>query len=88
METFIFNLSNNKKYKKIKNDNSIYSKNDFGPWVHCFGFRDNNQMKKIEHRGKYIDNIYENGSEILSNNSYDYKYFTVIDVEVFKINII
>ena len=45
-------------------------------------------MRKIEHRGKYIDNIYENGSEILSNNSYNYKYFTVIDVEVFKINII
>ena len=88
MESFMFNLNKNKKYKKIRNDCSIWANFDFGPWSYSFGFQGNNQMKKIEHRGNCINDYYENGSEILSNNSSGYKFFNVIDVEVFKINII
>ena len=42
-------------------------------------------MKKIEHIGSRINAAYENGSNILLNNSTNSKCFDVIDVEVYKI---
>ena len=85
-ETFMFNLNKNEKYKKINNDKrSIWCTNDFGPWTVNFGFYKSNQMKKIEHRGIKINIDYMRGSEILSNNSEDTKYFDVEEVEVYQI---
>ena len=37
MNTFIFNLNNQAKFEKIKNDGSIYCSNTFGPYVAYFG---------------------------------------------------
>ena len=37
IETFIFNLNKNQKYKKIKNDCSIYCRNSCGPYTAYFG---------------------------------------------------
>jgi len=88
MESFMFNLNKNQKYKKIKNGCSTYNSLDYGPWSYCFGFCKQNQMRKLEHEGKAINNYYENGSEILSNNSSSSQYFNVMEVEVFKINIL
>ena len=85
MESFMFNLNKNKKYKKLKNENSIYSHESYGPWSYSFGFYVRDQMNKIEHEGKSIDSFYENGSEILLNNTSTSKFFNVLDVEVFKI---
>lgn len=85
MESFMFNLNKNKKYKKLKNDHSIYSHESYGPWSYSFGFYVRDQMNKIEHEGKSIDSFYENGSEILLNNTTTSKFFNVLDVEVFKI---
>ena len=85
IESFMFNLNKNQKYKKLKKENSIWCGNDFGPWSYAFGFQSANQMKKIEHRGSCIDEYYEKGSQILSNNTNNYTYFNIIEVEVYKI---
>jgi len=85
-ETFMFNLNKNEKYKKIDEKNaSIFCTKDYGPWTYSFGFYKDNSMKKIEHIGSRINAAYENGSNILLNNSTNSKCFDVIDVEVYKI---
>ena len=82
-ETFMFNLYKNEKYKNISNYESIWCTENFGPWSINFGFR--NTMKKIEHYGKKINLAYENGCNILFNNSNELKYFDVNEVEVFEL---
>jgi len=82
METFIFNLSIGQKYKKLKNENSIYCSNNHGPWIYFFGF---DQMRKIQHQGLRINEYYDKGSEILPNNNENIKDFDVKEVEVYKI---
>ena len=42
-------------------------------------------MRKIEHRSSSINSSYENGAEILPNNSTTTKYFEVKEVEIYKI---
>ena len=79
MKTFMFNLNKNQKYKKLKNENSIYCNNSYGPWTYGFGFCGN--MRKIDHVGSNINSQYEKGAEILPNNS----DFEVKEVEVYKI---
>ena len=81
--TFMFNLNKNEKYKNIKNKESIYCTESFGPWTISFGFQ--KTMKIIEHRGSNINKYYERGYEILPNNSTSTKYFNVLEVEVYKI---
>ena len=85
-EAFMFNLNKNEIYRKV-NDNiaSIYCTKDFGPWTYSFGFSKNTSMKKIKHNGLLINNAYENGRNILSNNSILEKNFDVAEVEVYKI---
>ena len=87
MKSFMFNLNKNQKYKKLKSDKSIYCKNSEGPWTNSFGFEQSNQMRKIQHDGKYINLYYMNGAEILPNNNKDTKYFDVKEVEIYKIMI-
>ena len=86
METFLFNLNKNAKYKKIRNDNSIYCYNNHGPYVDYFGFY-SDKMKKIDHYGSNINNYFEKGSEILPNNTSNLQYFNVKEVEIYKIMI-
>ena len=85
LETFLFNLNKNQKYKKIKKENSIYCGGGYGAWIYGFGFYNIHQMRKIEHDGTSINNYYENGAECLSNNGPNTKYFNVKEVEVYKI---
>ena len=85
MESFMFNLNKNQKYKKLTNDYSIYAKDNYGPWTYYFGFYENNQMKKIQHGGTRINVYYENGADILPNNYNEIKYFDIIEVEVYEI---
>ena len=85
MDTFLFNLNKNQKYKKLQNDYSIYCAQSYGPWTTYFGFIKDNQMRKIEHRCSCINSYYEKGAEILPNNSDDTKYFEVKELEVYKI---
>ena len=44
-------------------------------------------MKKIKHYSNYINDYFENGSEILPSNGQE-KFYDLYDVEVFKITII
>ena len=69
MGTFLFNLNKNKKYKKIKEENSIYCNYDHGPYI-C----DNlgcgascGSMKKFVLYPEGLYNYFENGSQILPN---------------------
>ena len=82
MDTFIFNLNNRQKYKKIKNELSIYCKNTSGPWIANFGL---SRMKKLEHGGSNINSYYDKGAEILPNNTSKLKYFDIKEVEIYKI---
>ena len=87
LESFIFNLTQNQKYKKKINEESIKVNSKYGPWIPFAGFSLPYQMKKFIHGGYFIDKFYENGSKILTNNnSPDNKYFEVKEVEVFQIN--
>ena len=76
METFIFNLNKNKKYKKIKENYSIKCNKEYGPWTYAFGF--NNGMKTIYDGGLDLSDYYQNGSEIFNNNTCIVKYLKVI----------
>ena len=87
MESFMFNLNKNQKYKKLQNEYSIYCYNSYGPWTYNFGFYQENQMRKIRHSDSSINSYYENGAEILPNNSTTTKYFDVKEVEIYKIMI-
>ena len=86
LNTFMFNLNKSEKCKKLKNECSIYLGKNYGPWIYSFGFKSTNQMNKILHGGTNINDYYENGANILPNNTNGTKYFNVTDVEVFKIN--
>ena len=85
LETFMFNLNKKEKYKKIRNSFSIVCKQSNGPWTFNFGFFKTNQMKKIEHLGNKINELYDGGSGILPNNSNDKKIFDLKEIEVYKI---
>ena len=84
METFSFSLNKTQKYKKINENYSIYCNSYYGPYIHYFGFHTKNQMKKIQLCSSNND-YFEKGSEILSNNSSEYKCYDIKEVEVYKI---
>ena len=76
-----------KKYKRANDNISIYCTKDHGPWTYAFGFRKENKMKKVQHNRIRINTGYENGSNILTNNSYSTLNFDITEVEVYKIKI-
>jgi len=85
MNTFMFNLKQNRIFKKIKNEYSIYCDIRNGPFTYMFGFFQNNQMRKIQSGGKSISQYFDQGSEILPNNGQNIQYYNVKEVEVYKI---
>ena len=85
MDTFMFNLNNRQKYKKMNNKQSIYCNTKDGPWTYGFGFDLDNQMRKIQHDGSKINSYYDKGAEILPNNTSTTKYFDIKEVEIYKI---
>ena len=85
MDTFIFNLNKNQKYKKLQPDHSIYCFNSFGPLTSNFGC-ENNSMKSLNHWGNNINNFYDKGSEILPNDN-KLKKYDLLETEVYKIMI-
>ena len=84
METFIFNLNKNQKYKKIKSNASIYCNSSHGPYTALFGCYNINSMKSIRHYSNEINNYYVNGSEILPSNNQE-KTYNLLESEVYKI---
>ena len=87
METFIFNLNQNKKYKKLIKDHSIYCDKKDGVYTSHFGNHSFcKTMEKIKHYSNYINKYYENGSEILPTNNKE-AFYDLFEVEIFKIMI-
>ena len=88
MNTFIFNLNKNKKYKKLTNNCSLFCNSSFGIYTADFG---NNAadgtLKKIKHFGNDINSIYENGKDILPIDGKE-KSYILEEMEVFKISTI
>ena len=87
MNTFIFNLNKNKKYKKLTNDYSLYCYNNYGLFTADFGNHSSGTMKKIKHFGNFINDYYENGKDILPSNDKE-KVYDLKEMEVFKISTI
>ena len=80
---FIFNLNQDKKYKNIRTQYSIYCKKNYGPYTDYFGI--NKTMKSLFHDAYRIFNTYENGRNILPSNSKE-KYYGLSEVEIFKVS--
>ena len=83
-DTFIFNLTNKKKFHKPSNNNSnsIYCLNTYGPWFNNYGFESDHNIKECQLQPGTAF-LYVN--EILLNENED-KYFSVEEVEVYKIS--
>ena len=86
MDTFIFNLNKNQKYKKLKEYYSIWCYNIDGPYTIYLGCNGVNSMKSIRHWGNEINEYYDKGSEILPSNNQE-KVYDLIETEVYKIMI-
>ena len=85
-ETFLFNLNQNKKYIKIKKDESLFYSNDHGIYTAEFGNgRSCETMKKLVHYASTINSYYKDGSEILPSNKQT-TYYELLEVEVFKVS--
>ena len=84
-DTFLFSLTNDKKYKKIKsNSYSIYCGKDQGPWYPCIGFREKGKKNMSQGELLYSRNYFEDYNKIIPNNGD--KFFDVEEVEVYKIS--
>ena len=83
-DTFIFNLTNKKKFPKPFNNDShsIYCLNSYGPWFNNYGFENVHNMKECKFQ---TGNAFLNANEIIPNEN-KYKYFSVKEVEVYKIS--
>jgi hypothetical protein len=87
MNTFMFNLNQNRVFKKTRNEYSIYCDINNGPFTYMFGFFKNNQMRKIQSGGISISQYFDHGSEILPNNGQNVQYYNIKEVEAYKITI-
>lgn len=84
-KSFIFNLNQNTKYKKINPKlNAFCCFSQSGPSVNGLGCNDNVKLNYIYHSRDFINNCYENGSKILPSIKYEQEY-EVIEEEIFQI---
>ena len=85
---FIFNLKENKKYKKKKGllavSNTFYSGSECGPNVNGLGCNDYEKLDVIYFSSIMLGNVFENGSKILPPISIVKKY-EVFETEIFQI---
>ena len=85
--SFLFNLNQNKKYKKINSYGNKYafnSKTKCGPSANGLGCNSGVNLNFIYHSTKNIDKVFENGSEILPSKEGEIEY-KVIETEIFQI---
>ena len=87
MDIFIFNLNKNKKYKKLKNEHSIYCHCLTGPLTTDFGCNVNDSMKSITHHTYAINEYYDKGSDILPSDI-QRKVYNLTEAEVYEIIIV
>ena len=98
LETFIFNLNKEQKYKKVNPSYSVYCQSNYGPYTQyfgCFNQNTNDSMKFMycynyyycRDGTYYLDQYFEKGHEILPYDSTtnSYKKYELMEAEVFKI---
>ena len=83
-ETFLFSLSNNKKYLKIREDASIFCDKNFGPWFAYIGFFEGSNMWKGKFLYRKSDIYFKEINNIIPNEGKN-RFFDVEEVEVYKI---
>jgi len=84
---FIFNLNQNKKYKKINNKyKSIYCAKNSGSSANGLGCNDDITLNYVySSRSEFLDKLYEKGSQILPEiKNYEVEY-EVLETEIFQI---
>ena len=77
METFIFNLNKEQKFKKLKPENSIAQQSDYvGPITEYFGCykRDKYDSMKFMYCGDYNNDICNNNNELCNNMNNNCNY--------------
>ena len=85
-ETFLFNLSNNKIFRKTKTSTkSIFCGIDQGPLFNYIGFSENGNRKMSQGEIQFRDNIYFNNFKEIIPNEEKNKFFEVDEVEVYQI---
>ena len=85
INSFLFNLNKNQKYKKLRKDLSIYCDKICGPFSGNLGCNFGNEIKNLSHRNNIIyKNCYENDVEILPSNNQE-KEYDIQELEIFKI---
>ena len=98
LETFIFNLNKEQKYKKVNPSYSVYCQSNYGPYTQyfgCFNQNTNDSMKFMycynyyycRDGTYYLDQYFEKGHEILpyDDTTNSYKKYELMEAEVFKI---
>ena len=86
MNTFLFSLNKNKKYDKINDQYSICCANHLGPYAEGLGC--NYEMKRITHYSKSINSYFNKAYEILPSRDIYEMHYELVELEVFKINIL
>ena len=82
MNSFLFNLNKQKKYKKVKNQFSIFCKDNYGPSAGIIGCKQST-ITKLYHND-FDPKCYEGAIDILPSNKTS-KQYNIIEAEVFKI---
>ena len=86
MNTFLFSLNQNKKYDKINEQDSICCANHLGPYAEGLGC--NYEMKRITHYSKSINSYFNKAYDILPSRNIYEMHYDLLELEVFKINIL
>ena len=85
---FIFNLKENKKYKKKKGllavSQTFFNGKDCGPTVNGLGCNDFKKLNAIYFSSIMLGNVFENGSKLLPPLCIEKKY-EVLETEIFQI---
>jgi hypothetical protein len=83
LDSFLFSLTDNKKFPKINRGQSINCWSSSGPWFYSFGF--DSSLSRNQLMIYKTNNNYQNANEMANlhkeNDNYD-----ITELEVFKIN--
>lgn len=84
--TFIFNLNQNKQYKRYDSQNpeSFICEKNCGPSVNGFGCNPDKKLNVIYHSANAIDNFFYDGSKLLPTEDSE-KEYEVSECEIFQI---
>ena len=90
--SFLFNLNQNKMYKKLDNDQpAFYCYKDYGPRIYGFGCKYKLKLNYINYSIKHIDESFEKASKLIPPEKEGKKdeeskiEYPVLEIEIFQI---